>query len=129
MATLNFGRDKTWEFAARWNFGTGFPFTATQGFYGNYNYKDGIGTDVLKGNPDLGIIYSDTRNGARLPDYHRLDVSLKKAITFSKNVKLDVVASATNAYDRQNIFYFDRIRYSRVNQLPILPSISGTFHF
>ena len=31
--------------------------------------------------------------------------------------------------ERDNIFYFDRVRYSRVNQLPILPSLSATFHF
>ena len=83
----------------------------------------------MTSNPTLGIIYSGKRNGGRLPDYHRLDLSLKKVITFSKYVKLDVVASATNAYNRDNIFYFDRVSYERVNQLPILPSVAATFHF
>jgi hypothetical protein len=32
-------------------------------------------------------------------------------------------------YDRPNIFYFDRVRYTRVNQLPLLPSLSATFQF
>lgn len=129
LTTYTFGTNKSWELAARWNFGSGFPFTLTQGFYSNFNFKDGIATDVLRGNPDLGIIYSNSRNGGRLPDYHRLDVSATKHFTLTKTVKLDIVASATNVYDRRNIFYFDRVRYSRVNQLPILPSLAATFHF
>ena len=129
LATYAFGQKKSWEVAARWNYGSGFPFTLTQGFFTNFNFKDGIGTDVLTGNPDLGVLYSPTRNGGRLPDYHRLDVSVKKIIHFTKYVKMEVLASATNAYDRRNIFYFDRIRFSRVDQLPILPSLAATLHF
>jgi hypothetical protein len=37
--------------------------------------------------------------------------------------------SVTNAYDRPNIFYFDRLNYERVNQLPILPTLSGKLYF
>ncbi|HMX84068.1 MAG TPA: TonB-dependent receptor [Saprospiraceae bacterium] len=129
VATYNFGKDKTWEFGARWNFGTGFPFTRTQGFYEFFQFQDGVSTDVNSGNGDLGIIYSSKRNDGRLPTYHRLDLSLKKTIIFSKSSKLEINATATNAYDRANIFYFDRVRYSRVDQLPILPSIGLIFHF
>jgi hypothetical protein len=32
-------------------------------------------------------------------------------------------------YDRPNIFYFDRVRNRRVNQLPVLPSLSATVQF
>jgi CarboxypepD_reg-like domain/TonB-dependent Receptor Plug Domain len=129
LGTYAFGKNKSWEFSARWNFGTGFPFTLTQGFYGSIPPSTGVGSDILTTNPDLGVIYSDKRNGGRLPDYHRLDISLRKAIEFTKFIKLDIVASATNAYDRSNIFYFDRISYSRVNQLPILPSLAATLRF
>jgi hypothetical protein len=129
VGTWNWGRKKEWEFAARWNYGSGFPFTQTKGFYSKYGYDQGVGTDVPRGNADIGVIYSATRNGGRLPDYHRLDMSFKRTFTFSKNVGLDVVASATNAYDRDNIFYFNRITYARVNQLPILPSLAATFKF
>lgn len=129
VATYQFGNSKNpLEFGARWNFGSGFPFTLTQGFYSNFNLT-GISDDVYSGNPDLGIIYDDKRNGGRLPYYHRLDLSLKKMFEFTKYTKLEVVVSCTNVYDRPNIFYFDRVRYSRVNQLPILPSLSATFQF
>ncbi|MEZ5032191.1 MAG: TonB-dependent receptor [Saprospiraceae bacterium] len=129
LVTYSFGPTKTWEAALRWNFGTGFPFTQTQGFYTNYNLQDGIGSDVLTENGDLGIIYDEERNGGRLPSYHRLDASIKKTWNFTKFTSMEAVVSVTNAYDRQNIFYFDRVNYTRVNQLPILPSVGLTFKF
>jgi CarboxypepD_reg-like domain/TonB-dependent Receptor Plug Domain len=126
VGTYQMGKKKEWEWGARWNFGSGFPFTQTQAFYTNFDFANGIGTDVYGGNGDLGIVYSNTRNGGRLPYYHRLDVSLKRTISFGKYGKAEIIASATNVYDRPNIFYFDRVRYDRVNQLPILPSLSMT---
>ena len=84
---------------------------------------------ILTENADLGIIYDDKRNGGRLPSYHRLDASLKKSWNFTKFTSLEAVVSVTNAYDRSNIFYFDRTNYTRVNQLPILPSVGLTFKF
>jgi hypothetical protein len=129
VATYAWGKNNSWEASMRWNYGSGFPFTQTTGFYTKFPYTNGANTNVLTGNPDLGIIYSSKRNGGRLPDYHRLDISVKKAVKFTKYVGLDVVASATNTYNRDNIFYFNRVTYSRVNQLPILPSVAASFHF
>jgi CarboxypepD_reg-like domain/TonB-dependent Receptor Plug Domain len=126
VSTYLLGDKKQWELGARWNLGSGFPFTQTQGFYSNFLFEDGVSTDVLGGNPGVGIIYSDQRNTGRLPYYHRLDVSIKRTFKFGKYGQIETVASATNMYDRPNIFYFDRVRYERVNQLPILPSLSMT---
>lgn len=129
LATYAFGHNNSWELSARWNFGTGFPFTQTQGFFGEQLFRDGLNTDYRTDNPDLGIIYSDVRNGGRLPTYHRLDLSFTKTWEFTKYTSLKANFSVTNAYDRQNIFYFDRVRYERVDQLPILPSAGLTFTF
>ena len=129
LATYSFGDDKSWEASARWNMGSGFPFTQTQGFYGNQDLRDGISTNVLTSNPQLGIIYDEKRNGGRLPYFHRLDVSLKKTIEFSKYSNLVATLSATNAYNRENIFFVDRITTERVNQLPILPSLGLVYSF
>lgn len=121
------------EVSLRWNLGSGFPFTATQGFYSLYSFQDGINTDYItpNNNPDteLGVIYSEQINGNRLPYYHRLDFSLRYTVDFGKKSKLLLNASLTNVYDRANIFYFDRIRYRRVNQLPILPALGAVFKF
>ena len=129
LSSFKFGRDLLWEFGARWNFGSGFPFTLTQGFYGQYNFIEGLDTPILQGNPELGIIYDDERNAGRLPNYHRLDVSLKRTFKLGKYSNIEATASVTNAYDRENIFYFDRIRFERVNQLPILPSLNLKYTF
>ncbi|MCW5921494.1 MAG: TonB-dependent receptor [Saprospiraceae bacterium] len=129
VGTYQMGRKKEWELGARWNFGSGFPFTLTQGFYSSFDFKDGIGSDILTGNPDLGIVYDRVRNGGRLPYYHRLDLSAKRIFRFSKYSNLEITASCTNVYDRDNIFYFDRVRYQRVNQLPIIPALSVTYQF
>lgn len=127
LASTHIGR--TWEFSVRWNYGAGFPFTLTQGFYGQYGLLNGIDADVLTGNPDLGIIYSEKRNSGQLPDYHRLDMSLKKEFEINKNLIFEILASVTNVYNRGNIFYFDRVRYTRVDQLPILPSLTLKIDF
>ncbi|MCB0662061.1 MAG: TonB-dependent receptor [Saprospiraceae bacterium] len=129
LVSQSFGKKKNWEASVRWNYGSGFPFTLTQGFFTRYDYDNGVSTDILSGNGELGVVYDEDRNAGRLPDYHRLDISLKKLFEFSENVKLEVIASVTNVYDRENIFYFDRIRYERVNQLPILPSLGANFSF
>lgn len=131
VGTYLLGKRKKWELGARWNFGSGFPFTLTQGFYTNINFEDGVGTDIYTGNPtDLpGIIYSSKRNDGRLPYYHRLDLSLKRTFKFSKYTSLEAIASATNVYDRPNIFYYDRLRAERVNQLPFIPGLSLAFQF
>lgn len=130
LATYSFGRKASWQASARWNLGTGFPFTKTQGFYNSLPFNNGVYTDYITSNPDnVGIIFSEERNGGRLPAYHRLDFSLSKKIEFSKYVNLEAVASVTNAYNRENIFYFDRVRYTRVNQLPILPSLGAKLNF
>jgi hypothetical protein len=133
LATYQLGEKKEWEFGARLNFGTGFPFTLTQGFFNQINFDSGINTDVYGGNVDnpgdIGIIYANERNSGRLPTYHRLDLSAKRTITFNKFTKLEINASCTNVYNRENIFYFDRVKYERVNQLPIIPSVSATLEF
>ncbi len=129
LATYTFGANADWEASVRWNYGTGFPFTLTQGFYSFYDFKDGIDVDYISENPELGVLYSDERNSGRLPEYHRMDMSVKKRIEFSKRSKLEITASITNVYDRNNIFFFDRESYDRVDQLPILPSLGASFHF
>jgi len=130
LSSLSFGSNNSWELSARWNFGSGFPFTKTQGFFDQILFQEGANTDYETENPDhIGVIYSDTRNGGRLPYYHRLDISLKKSISFSERIKMEILGSVTNAYDRANIFYFDRIRYERVNQLPVLPTLGVKLSF
>lgn len=129
VASYTWGKDRSWEVDARFNFGSGFPFTLTQGFYEQINFLDGINTNYTTQNGDLGIVYDDSLNTGRLPYYHRVDIAIKKKIQIAENSMLELNASVINVYNRENIFYFDRVNYERVNQLPILPSIGASLTF
>ncbi|NNF02283.1 MAG: TonB-dependent receptor, partial [Bacteroidia bacterium] len=128
VASYTFGKDLNWTVNGRWNLGSGFPFTQTAGFYEYLDFADGLNTDYTDANGDLGILYGEL-NGGRLPYYHRLDVSVTRKFELSERSTLEANASIVNVYDRENIFYFDRIKYERVNQLPILPSVGLSLTF
>jgi hypothetical protein len=128
VGTYRFGSQLTWEISARWNFGSGFPFTQTQGYYEQISFDDGIYSDYTTNNGDLGIIYADLNEG-RLPAYHRLDLNFKKRFNLTENSKLDIDFSLVNVYDRKNVFYRDRITGEIVYQLPIMPSLGITWTF
>lgn len=129
VSSYYFDAKRNTSFGLRWNLGTGLPFTQTRGFYNQQNITSS-NTNYTTSNPnDFGIIYASNRNGGRLPDYHRLDVSFTHIINISKHSNLELNASAVNTYNRDNIFYFDRIRYSRVNQLPFMPSVAAKLTF
>ncbi len=129
LFTYMMGKDQTWELGARWNFGSGFPFTLTQGFYEKFDFSNGINANYINSNGQLGILYDKRINVGRLPYYHRLDMSLKKKMYVGKNGLFEGVLSVTNVYNRANIFYFDRIRNTRVNQLPVLPALGISYSF
>ena len=128
IASYNYGKNKSWKTDLRWNLGSGFPFTQTQGFYEQISFSDGINTDYNSENGNLGIIYSDLNEG-RLPYYHRLDLSTSKNIKLNKKSSLEISGSITNIYNRENIFYFNRIKNKRINQLPFMPSVGINFLF
>lgn len=105
---------------ARWEFGSGLPFTQAIGAYNRLEfgslYPDDYGAET-------GVPYTvlGDKNAARLPTYHRLDVSLGYRFGFfgtEGNLGLHVI----NLYDRKNPFYFDRRTGRRVDMLPFFPS-------
>ncbi len=129
IGTYRFGKERNWELNARWNLGSGFPFTRTQGVYEGINFQeDGIGTDYKNKNGELAFAYEDFNKG-RLPAYHRLDLNIKRTFEISDRSSIVAEGGVTNAYDRNNVFFFDRVKQKRVNQLPILPSVSMKWKF
>jgi hypothetical protein len=128
VSSYVFGKGLNWEIDARWNFGSGFPFTQTQGFYEMLDLQGNLNSNVATANGNLGILYGKL-NSKRLPTYHRLDISIKRKFAVSENGVLEVNAGVTNVYNRENVFYFNRITNRIVNQLPILPSIGLNMTF
>lgn len=128
VASYTFGKDRNWELDARWNIGSGFPFKPTGGFYEDLNFNDGITTDYTSTNGDLNYFYDESQV-KELPWYHRLDINIKRTFQVFENTKIEAAVGATNVYNRKNIFYFDRVQYKRVDQLPILPTVSISMTF
>lgn len=128
VGTISFGSDGSWSFNSRWNFGSGFPFTQTQGTYEQVNFNNGISGDFLQQNGQIANYFKDFNTG-RLPYFHRLDMSLSKKLKLGKRTIMNVTAAATNVYNRANIFYFDRANFRRVDQLPIMPTLGINLTF
>jgi outer membrane receptor for Fe3+-dicitrate len=126
VATYTFDKKRSWNLNTRWNFGSGFPFTQTQGFYEKLNTE--APGNPLTQNGNIGVYYTEINNG-RLPSFHRMDVSLSKKMTLKKNQTMTLTVAATNVYNRDNIFYFDRARFTRINQLPIIPTVGINYSF
>lgn len=127
VASYIFGKDLSWQANMRWNYGSGFPFTPTQGFY-PMTQLNAISSQIAVTNPSLGVLYASF-DSQRLPDYARMDVSLSKSFQFSQTMALRLNASVINLFNRSNIFYFNRITDQRVNQFPILPTLSVGLDF
>ncbi len=128
--SLAFGAERAWQAGFRFAFGSAFPFTQTLGVIEDPGLgRNPVLADVLTGNGSLSVLLSPDRNGGRLSDLHRLDLSLSRKFTFGETTRLEVSASVTNAYNRENIFYVDRISGGRVTQLPVLPALAATFYW
>ena len=128
LGTYALGDQRQWELSARWSLGSGFPFTQTQGVFQSLVFPSGIVSDYTQENGHYGIHYADLYGG-RLPTYHRLDLGVKWKISVGKRGLLELSLSATNIYNRKNIFYYNRATHDRVNQLPILGSFGAVFSF
>lgn len=130
VASYTAGKKKDWELSTRFNLRAPFPFTQTQGFYETQNpTSNGLATNPLQNNGTVGVLYSDVINGGRLSYFHRLDISAKKTFLLSERSKLEATAALTNAYNRQNIFYVDRLTNTKKYQLPLFPSVNLTWKF
>ena len=117
----------------RYNFGTGFPFTPTRSFYRQQNFLDAtnngiVSFDYTSNNGNLDVLYGEL-NTNRLPNYHRVVVSVKKTLELKNRQKMELTAGATNILNYQNIFYYDRNQNQRVDQLPIMPTVSVSYSF
>jgi hypothetical protein len=129
VGSYKLGKNKNYEVSARWNMGSGLPFTQTQGYYQAQGVIGGISLDYVGSNSNyLAVQYAGLNEG-RLPFYHRLDLNAKRNIKMKKNMELDINVGVTNTYDRRNVFYIDRITGERVDQLPILPNVGVDFKF
>lgn len=109
-----------WSASANWNFSSGLPFTQLIGYYNKLYFENQfLRWSALNNKNPYPILAG--RNLGRLPDYHRLDLSLSKKFIFD-NFNLYIDLSVLNVYNRENIFYFDRETGEKANMIPFLPT-------
>jgi len=110
--------------AARWQLGSGLPFTRPLGFDEAFDYSDTLRN--VSGGLGTTRMVVDRPYTARLPVMHRLDLSVRRGFDLSFG-RLELQAGAINAYNRRNVFYYDLYSARRVDQLPLAPYASVTF--
>ena len=122
---MTYSLSKRIDISANWVYITGTPTTLPTGrfYYGN----------------TIIPVYSD-RNAARLPDYHRMDVSLTLKPKEKENRKFygEWNFSVFNLYNRKNAYsiFFTQdetdplaMQAYKMSMFPIVPSITYNFHF
>ncbi|MCU7495644.1 MAG: TonB-dependent receptor [Ignavibacteria bacterium] len=118
--TLEWNMGKDWQASIIWVYSSGLPFTKLTGYYDKLDAEEYF-NNLNMLTPYQPFLLLGDKNLGRLPDYHRLDLSLSKKFSIAfANFYVDV--SVINAYDRKNIFYFERDTGKRVNMLPFLPT-------
>lgn len=128
LINYQMGQSRDFEISLRWNYGSGFPYSPTASMVEMLDFSNGINSDYISQNGTLTTIYGEL-NSERLPNYHRLDLSAKKRFDIGKRSILEINLSVTNVYNRNNLFYWNRITSQRVDQLPIMPSFGITYTF
>lgn len=128
VASYTFGKKKNFEINARWNYGSPFPTTPTQGYYPQINFNNSLNYDYTTSNANLAYIPGDL-NSVRLPDFHRLDIGFKYRYNWTEKIIMEISGGATNVYNRKNIFYVNRFTFQRIDQLPILPNFNLSLSF
>jgi ferric enterobactin receptor len=116
---------RMWNFGAIWIYATGRPYTAPEG---GYQLK------LLDGNT-VDYINVTVKNGNRLPDYHRLDLSANYNFTMGGKLPATLGFSVFNVYNRSNVWYKEyqiidnQIIETPVYYLGITPNLSFTVKF
>ena len=110
-----------WDVALRWEYGSGFPYSQTVGFYDRLSLSSISGQPFLTQTGDPYPLLGE-KNAGRLPAYHRLDASITHGIMVW-SLKGLIGLHFMNVYDRDNILSFDRVTRNRIDMVPFYPSI------
>ena len=78
--------------------------------------------DPFEDDPSFTYGILGPKNAARLPSYHRLDISARYRFVVG-SVSGEVGGSIVNTYNRKNIFYFERKTGQRFDMMPFFPSM------
>jgi len=105
---ISYDNHHHWAFSAVWYYRTGSPVTTPTGFY----YNNGYSVPV----------YGE-KNNSRLPDYHRLDLSVTYRISKpEKRFQQNIILTLYNAYGRYNPYSLSFNRFTDGNGNLVVPT-------
>lgn len=121
---LNYELGRRWRFGARFNYGSGFPYTRA---LASYEERDG-------GVVERRIIYDGKRNRFRYPAYIRWDLGFTKSFRmFGLPSEFDI--QVVNAMNRENVFFYEwnfnenPAERTDVTMLPLVPTLGLKVNF
>jgi len=123
------------EIGARWNFGSGLPYTRPVAQHLAWEYVIPSGRYRPSRDPIDGgdgrvplVVVPGERNAQRYPAYHRLDVTVRR--TWDRRWgTITPYLQVLNAYNRRNVLFyfynFDRTPPTRsgISMFPVLPAL------
>ena len=120
--------NEQWAFSTTFNYSSGRPITLPTGQYQMQHYSP---------------TFISERNGYKLPDYHRMDMSavLSPKKNKKRHIQTSWVFSVYNLYNRKNAFtiYTDdqvndevstgKKEFVMIYLFPVVPSVTYNMHF
>jgi outer membrane cobalamin receptor len=119
---------KGFDASARWEYGSGFPFTQSTGFYDRLRLLGALPGPFELETGEAYLTLGE-KNAARLPSYHRLDLSVAFKFTLFGSLNGMIGGQIINVYDSKNMFYFDRKTGQRVDMLHFFPTATVTLQY
>ncbi|MDR9418184.1 TonB-dependent receptor domain-containing protein [Gracilimonas sp.] len=116
-----------WKLTSSFNFATGQSYTKVLGRYAQF--------ELPWTNDNRNVFTVGKVNASRLPNYHRLDLSLSRTGSFFGIAESILQLQVINVYSRRNVWFYNfdfsenPVLRTEANLLPILPSISYTVNF
>lgn len=107
-----------------WVYGSGFPFTQAMGFDSFYRFEEHI-PNVTDNYGTPRVLMEKAFRG-RLPDFHRMDASVQQGFIWGPT-RVNLQGGVLNAYNWNNIFYYDVFNQNKIMQLPLMPYLSIKF--
>jgi hypothetical protein len=120
---------KGFYLSARWEYGSGFPYTEITGRMRHWDLGFSQGKYWFMWQDIMG-----GRNQARYPDYQRLDIGIERNFRI-KSANLQVQFQVINVYNYKNLFFYyydydyEPPPRKAFYMLPILPSIGIKIDF
>jgi outer membrane receptor for ferrienterochelin and colicin len=115
------------EISARWEYGSGLPYTQTAGYYDRFSLEGVFEGSYVNETGEPYTILGE-KNTARLPAYHRLDLSATYHFALGR-LRGSFGVSIINVYDHENIIYYDRDSGQTITMLSFFPSATLTVEY